>query len=53
MDPELTTILREIADQLRLRNEEQTRFQERVVEELRRLNRNLEKMVDRDTGGPI
>lgn len=53
MDQDLVSILREIAEQLRKQTEQSAEFQEQVIGELRRMNRTLEKMNDRNTAGPL
>lgn len=53
MEQDLTTVLREIAEMLRARGEDDRAFRERLLEELRHLNRTMERLYDQQAGGPI
>lgn len=59
MEGDIAPILRDIAEQLRVRNEreaqaggtDQQHFWEELLEEMRRLNRNLDRIADKYLSG--
>ncbi len=53
MENEVATLLRELVQLLGKRADAQEEFQQRLLEEIRHLNRILESMEKRQTGGDI